>query len=92
MIAEVLGVLLVLLVANILCFAYIYFKDYDEHNNKQIVKAMFWAEDDLNATELGDMFKTFLDNNNVAFEVCNPGKDKRVGVQELVEENTLKKV
>jgi hypothetical protein len=36
--------------------------------------------------------KTFLDNNNVAFEVCNPGKDKRIGVQELVEENTkLKK-
>ena len=31
MITEVLGVLLVLLVANILCFAYIYFKDYDEH-------------------------------------------------------------
>jgi hypothetical protein len=63
-------------------------------NNKQIVKAMFWAEDaiNLNATELGDMFKTFLDNNNVAFEVCNPEKDKRVGVQELVEENTkLKK-
>jgi hypothetical protein len=61
-------------------------------NNKQIVKAMFWAEDaiHLNATELGDMFKTFLDNN-VAFEVCNPGKDKRVGVQELVEENTKKK-
>lgn len=55
---------------------------------------MFWAEDaiNLNATELGDMFKTFLDNNNVAFEVCNPEKDKRVGVQELVEENTkLKK-
>ena len=55
---------------------------------------MFWAEDaiHLNATELGDMFKTFLDNNNVAFEVCNPGKDKRLGVQELVEENTkLKK-
>ena len=55
---------------------------------------MFWAEDaiNLNATELGDMFKTFLNNRNVAFEVCNPGKDKRVGVQELVEENTnLKK-
>ncbi len=31
MIAEVLGVLLVLLVANILYFTYIYFKDYDEH-------------------------------------------------------------